>query len=413
MTTVATPNSRALEPDFDPWDPKHLPDPYAVYALMREREPMHWNERRGLWFATKYDDVMPILKDHARLSTAVYHIQKPHMEKAPADGDRYQAFKGSTMITVEPPEQKRLRRGVAPAFSARSMQRLSGRIEAIAEDLLDGLDGRDGMDVIEDYAYPLPILAIAELLGIPPEDQATFMNIVTGDRDANALDPSATEEILAQAAENGRRLGELVRQVIAKKRVEPGEDLISAMIATQEAEELTLGEMTDTVHLMMEAGHITTVNLIGNGLDLLLDRPEDLMRLRREPDLMPAAVDECLRYVGPVHFTGRTALEDLEVGGHLVRKGECIIALLPGANRDPDAFPDPESFIVDRAPNRHLALGIGAHVCIGAALARIETQIAFRKLLDRFPDLHRAGEPHWNTSFEMRGRTTLPVAFGP
>jgi hypothetical protein len=371
---------------------------------------VHWNERRQLWFITRYADVMPVLKDHARLSTAVYHIEKPHMEQKPADGDRYQAFKGSTMITTEPPEQKRLRRGAVPAFSARAMQRLGGRIEAIADELLDRLDGRDRFDVLEAFAYPLPILAIGELLGIPPEDTETFMDIATADKSANALDPRATELVLQRAAENGRRLGELVEHVIAKKRREPGEDLISAMVAAQEADHLTLGEMTDTVHLMMEAGHVTTVNLIGNGLDVLLDRLDDLARLRREPELMPAAVDECLRYVGPVHFTGRTALEDVEVGGKTLAKGECIITLLPGANRDPEAFPDPEAFVIDRTPNRNLALGIGAHVCIGAALAKIETQIAFRKLLDRYPDLRRDGQPEWNTSFEMRGRTTLPVA---
>jgi cytochrome P450 len=411
MTTAVSPDAAGLEPGFDPWNPAHLDDPYAVYRRMREVDPVHWNEPRGLWFITRYDDVLPVLKDHGRLSTAVYHIEKPHMEQPPADGDRYQPFKGSTMVTTEPPEQKRLRRGAVPAFSARAMQRIAPRIEAIADDLLEGLEGHAGMDVITEFAYPLPILAIAELLGIPDEDRKTFLEIATADQAANPIDPQATEEVLAQAAENGRRLGVLVRQVIEKKRREPGEDLISAMIAAQEADHLTIGEMLDTVHLMMEAGHITTVNLIGNGLDVLLDRPADLERLRLEPDLMPSAVDECLRYVGPVHFTGRTALEDVEVGGKPIRKGECIITLLPGANRDPGMFPDPEEFVIDRAPNRHLAFGIGAHVCIGAALARLETQIAFRKLLDRFPGIHRAGEPRWNTSFEMRGRSTLPAAF--
>lgn len=411
MQQTPTIDLDVLADDFDPWNPSFIGDPYAVYRAMRTQDPVHWNRRRGLWFLTRYDDVMPALKDHKRLSTAVFHIEKPHMEQRPADGKRYQAFKGPTMVTTEPPEQSRLRRGAAPAFSARAMERLGHRLEQIADELLDELVPRGSADILADFAYPFPIRAIAELLGIPADEQATFLALATGEKGSPGHDPRATKEALERAEQHGQQLRALVERVIARKRVEPGEDLISTMIAHEQDAKITLSEMTDTVHLMMEAGHITTVNLIGNGLDVLLDRPETLDRMRRDPELIPAAVEECLRYVGPVQFTGRTALEDLEIDGHKIAAGECLITLLPAANRDPAAFGDPETFDIDRPRHRNLALGIGAHVCIGAALARIETQIAFRKILERLPQLERNGESDWGSSFELRGRTALPVRF--
>ncbi|MBV6762899.1 cytochrome P450 [Rhodococcus opacus] len=412
MTDILSSEVGTLPSGFDPWDPAHVDDPIAVYTMMRETEPMHWNAKRRLWFATRFDDVALVLRDHENFSSAQYNIDKPHMTERPVDGDRYQAFKGPTMVTTEPPEQRRLRRGSAPAFSTRGLDRLADRIREIADRLLDRVEGDEGMDAIADFAYPLPVYAIAELLGVPREDQDEFLELALADRGSPAHDPHASKETLERTAAHGRRLREFVEDVIEKKRRLPGEDLISALLTSQREDGLAHAEMIDTIHLMMEAGHITTVNLIGNGLDVLLDRPEDMEAIRNDPGLAPPAVQECLRYVGPVQFTGRTAIRDTVVGGSLVKAGESVIPLIPAANRDPLQFTDPEEFRIDRRPNRHLALGIGVHVCIGASLARVETEIAFTRLLTRFPHLRRAGETAWNTSFELRGRTTLPVAFG-
>ncbi|MFT4081139.1 MAG: cytochrome P450 [Nocardioides sp.] len=398
-------------PDFDPWDPRYLIDLAALYAELREREPVHWNERRGLWFVTRYDDVASVLGDRERFSCAQYNIDKPHMVTRKEEGARYQPWSGPTMVTTEPPEQTRLRRGSARAFSVPGLQRLTGRVEAIADRLLDRLDGAASMDVIADFAYPLPVYAIAELLGVPEVDQERFLALALADREDPGHDPNATPEMLAVAASHGEELRAFVEEIIARKRLDPGEDLISALIASQQADGLTASETLDTVHLMMEAGHITTVNLIGNGLDLLLDHPDQWSRLRDEPELMASAVKECLRLVGPVQFTGRTAKVDVEIDGQLIRAGEAVIPLIPAANRDPRQFEDPDVFDVARNPTRHLGFGVGVHVCIGQSLARLETQIAFARLLERTPDLRRSGDVTWNTSFELRGLTTLPVAW--
>ena len=411
MTETLQTRADLLGSDFDPWDSRHLDDPYASYAIMRERQPMHWNEKRGLWFATRFHDVAEVLKDHEHFSSAQYNIDKPHMTERPVDGERYQAFKGTTMVTAEPPEHSRLRRGSALAFSPRALKRLQDRIEVIADRLLDRVADQGGMDAIADYAYPLPVYAIAELLGVPAGDQDRFMALALADKGSPAHDPSATRDVLERSAAHGAMLRALVGEIVEKKRSRPGEDLISALVVSQRDDGLTQAEAIDTIHLMMEAGHITTVNLIGNGLDVLVDRPADTRRLREQPGLMPLAVKECLRYVGPVQFTGRTAIKETTLGGQVIRRGEAVIPILPAANRDPRQFPDAEKFQIDREPNRQLALGIGIHVCIGAALARLETEIAFSKLLARFPGLRRSGQAQWNSSFELRGRTVLPVAF--
>lgn len=412
MPSTTSPRIDITAAGFDPWDPRHAADPYPVYAAMLEQQPVHYNDERGLWFAARFDDVSWILKDHERLSTAVFHIDKPHMREPPADGERYQGFKDATMITVEPPEQKRLRRGAAPSFSAKAMRQMAHAVERIADDLLDGLAEREHFDLVDDFAYPLPIRAIAVLLGIPDRELEEFIALATEEKGASKNDPNATAETLAHAEQVGARLGDLVRRVIAIKRRDPQDDLVTTMVRAEQAGEMTEAEIVAAVHLMMEAGHTTTVNLIANGVDALLDRPDQLRRLREDPSLIDTATEELVRFAGPVHFTGRTALEDVEVDGHLVRRGETIIAMLAAANRDPAVFDDPHELRVDRPRSRNLAFGIGAHVCIGAALARMETNVALRKLNERFPTLERAGATGWNGSFEIWGVNALPVRRG-
>jgi cytochrome P450 len=411
MTSART----QLPANFDPWAPGHLGDPFAVYSLMRETDPMHYSEARNLWFCSRYADVNVALKDHQRLSTAVFHLEKPHMRARPADGRGYQGFDGPTVMTTEPPAHTRLRRHLAPGFTPRALQRLRERVTAITNDLLDRIeeDGRNEVDLIEAFAHPLPVHAIAELLGVPSSLRQRFLEITTSAKESEAHNPDASAETLAQAAETGAALAKLVEEIVDEVRGTSAEGLLPTMVEAQSAHDLTLTEIQDAVHLLLEAGHITTVHQIGNSLELLLDRRDMMQTLVASPDLMPSAVEELLRLVGPVHFTGRTAREDVVVGGQELREGECVILLLPAANRDPRQFDDPESLDFRRSPNRHLAFGTGVHVCIGAALARLETAIALQCLLSRFPRLARTGPPNWGTSFELRGLNDLNVALSP
>jgi cytochrome P450 len=342
----------------------------------------------------------------------VFHIDKPHMRERPADGRRYQGFEGPTVMTTEPPAHTRLRRHLAPGFTPRALQRLRERVTAITDDLLDRIeeDARDEVDLIETFAHPLPVHAIAELLGVPSSLRQRFLEITTSANETEAHNPDASAETLAKAAETGAALASLVEGIVDEIRGTSAEGLLPTMVEAQSAHELTLAEIQDAVHLLLEAGHITTVHQIGNSLELLLERRDMLETLIATPALMEDAVEELLRLAGPVHFTGRTAREDVVVGGQPIKKGECVILLLPAANRDPRQFGDPESLDFRRSPNRHLAFGAGVHVCIGAALARLETAIALRRLLSRYPRLVRTGPPNWGTSFELRGLNDLNVA---
>ncbi len=403
-----------LSEGFDPWDTSHLDDPLAVYERMREVAPMYWHPERGLWFATRFADVLPILKDHQRFGSALFHQNRPQ-DKLAADRDDSSsvvtASFGGTMMLSEPPEHTRLRKLQVRAFSARAMKRMHAEIEAIADELLDRVEGQDGMDAMADYAAPLPIIVISRLLGVPAEHEQEFLRLsVLGHAGADPL--ASPEEVEACVRARGE-LATLVAEIIEEKRSNLGEDLISTLItAEDEGEMMRPEELVPAVVLMMEAGHLTTVHLIGNGLELFLDDPSLIARVNADPELVRPAVEECLRYAGPVHFIGRTVLEDVEIGGQTLRAGQNVVCLLAAANRDPEQFDDPGTFRIDRTPNRHLAFGQGIHVCIGSALARVEAQVAFAKLFARHPGMRRAAPPGPPaTTFELRGLDRLPVLF--
>jgi cytochrome P450 len=388
--------------EFNPFDPAVVADPYPYYRRMREQDPVHRNDSVRAWFLTRHADVCELLRD----------------ERFSSDGTRGERYvppppgrgrPGRSMLVVDPPDHTRLRNLVSKVFTPRMVERLRPRIESITADLVDRLaSGPSRADLIEQFAYPLPVIVIAEMLGVPARDRAQFQEwsavVVRG------LDPfldSATQEAVFDARD---ALIGYLRGIIAARRREPAEDLITGMIAAQEAGDfLSEGELVAMCNLLLVAGHETTVNLIGGGTLALLRNPDQHERLRRQPALARTAVEELLRYAPPVQWTGRVATEELELGGRRIAPRQSVVGILAAANRDPEVFADPDMLDLGRDPNPHVGFGRGIHFCLGAPLARLEAQIALPLLLERFPDLRLAGEPEPRPTWNLRGLARLPV----
>src|SRR5215831_14496349 len=388
--------------EFNPFDPAVVADPYPYYRLMRERDPVHRNNSIRAWFLTRHADVDELLRDD-RFSSDGTRGER-YVPPPPGRGRP-----GRSMLVVDPPDHTRLRNLVSKAFTPRMVERLRPRIEAIAADLVDRLADESRADLISRFAYPLPVIVIAEMLGVPARDRAQFQEwsavVVRG------LDPvldSATQEAVFDARD---ALVAYIRGIIGERRREPADDLITAMIAAREKGDLfSEGELVAMCNLLLIAGHETTVNLIGGGVLALLRNPDQLDRLRREPALATTAVEELLRYAPPVQWTGRVATEELELGGRRIAPRQSVVGILAAANRDPEVFDDPDRLDIGRDPNPHVAFGRGIHFCLGAPLARLEAAVAMPMLVARFPDLRLAGEPEPRPTWNLRGLARLPVA---
>ena len=390
--------------EFNPFDPAVMADPYPYYRLMREQDPVHRNESVRAWFLTRHAEVSELLRDDRFSSDGT--LSERYVE--PPSG---RARPRRSMLVVDPPDHTRLRNLVSKAFTPRMVEQLRPRIESITADLVDGLERRAEADLIGQFAYPLPVIVIAEMLGVPAQDRQRFQEwsaiAVRG------LDPyldSETQEAVFDARD--AQLAYL-RGIIAERRRAPAGDLITAMIAARETGDfLNEGELVAMCNLLLVAGHETTVNLIGNGTLALLRNPDQLDRLRRDPALARTAVEELLRYAAPVQWTGRVALEELELGGRRIGVHQSVVGILAAANRDPAVFEEPERLDIARDPNPHVGLGRGIHFCLGAPLARLEAQVALPMLLERFPDLRLAGKPEPRPTWNLRGLARLPVALG-
>ncbi|MCA2217959.1 cytochrome P450 family protein [Jidongwangia harbinensis] len=387
-------------------DPQFQANPHPVYAEWRRTDPVRWVRLpSGLdaWVVTRYEDARRALSD-PRLSKSL-PVGAPRSSALSAD---IGGAVSRHMLASDPPDHTRLRRLVSAAFTARRVEALRPRIEEIADGLLDAMSGRDRVDLIDAFAFPLPIQVICELLGIPAADQDSFRAwstiIVTGSQSGDRL-PGAMRAMVAY-----------IRGLIADRRAHPGDDLLTGLIEVRDQQDrLSEDELSSMVFLLLIAGHETTVNLIGNGAFLLLSRRERWDRLRADPALLPGAIEEFLRYDGPVEAaTFRVAAEDLEIGGQAIAAGQPVLVLLLSANHD-DRFPDADEVLLDRAHNPHLGFGHGIHYCLGAPLARLEAQIAFGKLLGRFPELRLAVPAEdlaWRPGLLLRGLRSLPVVPG-
>lgn len=398
-------------PLFNPFSPEFLRNPYPSFELLRENQPL-MKTPLGFWVASRYADVQMILKDR-RFGKGFEERMKMRNGDDVFDNPVYANMR-TWMLVQDPPDHSRLRGLVSKAFTARRIEGLRPQIQTLVDELLDRVAPRGRMDFIRDFAYPLPVNVICDMLGIPPEDRSHFEfgSKISG----RLIDPTpVSAEELQEIGDGFSRQEAYFRDLFARRRAEPQDDLTTVLVQAEEAgERLTEAELVGNVILLFGAGHETTVNLLGNGLFALLQNPEEYVKLRDNPDLVPGAIEEMLRFDSSVQMTGRTAMEDVEVNGITIPKGDHIINLLGSANRDGAAFDAPESFRVDRKDVRPMSFGGGIHFCLGAQLARVEADIAFRSLLARLPDLRleKPDEPDWRPTFTLRGLTGLPVAWG-
>lgn len=398
-------------PLFNPFSPEFLRNPYPSFELLRENQPL-MKTPLGFWVASRYADVQMILKDR-RFGKGFEERMKMRNGDDVFDNPVYANMR-TWMLVQDPPDHSRLRGLVSKAFTARRIEGLRPQIQTLVDELLDRVAPRGRMDFIRDFAYPLPVNVICDMLGIPPEDRSHFEfgSKISG----RLIDPTpVSAEELQEIGDGFSRQEAYFRDLFARRRAEPQDDLTTVLVQAEEAgERLTEAELVGNVILLFGAGHETTVNLLGNGLFALLQNPKEYTKLRDNPDLVPGAIEEMLRFDSSVQMTGRTAMEDVEVNGVTIPKGDHIINLLGSANRDGAAFDAPESFRVDRKDVRPMSFGGGIHFCLGAQLARVEADIAFRSLLARLPDLRleKPDEPDWRPTFTLRGLTGLPVAWG-
>lgn len=398
-------------PLFNPFSPEFLRNPYPSFELLRENQPL-MKTPLGFWVASRYADVQMILKDR-RFGKGFEERMKMRNGDDVFDNPVYANMR-TWMLVQDPPDHSRLRGLVSKAFTARRIEGLRPQIQTLVDELLDRVAPQGRMDFIRDFAYPLPVNVICDMLGIPPEDRSHFQfgSKISG----RLIDPTpVSAEELQEIGDGFSRQEAYFRDLFARRRAEPQDDLTTVLVQAEEAgERLTEAELVGNVILLFGAGHETTVNLLGNGLLALLQNPDEYAKLRDNPDLVPGAIEEMLRFDSSVQMTGRTAMEDIEVNGVTIPKGDHIINLLGSANRDGAAFDAPESFRVDRKDVRPMSFGGGIHFCLGAQLARVEADIAFRSLLARLPDLRleKPDEPDWRPTFTLRGLTGLPVAWG-
>jgi pimeloyl-[acyl-carrier protein] synthase len=392
---------------FNPMAPEFVEDPYPTYRRLREEDPVHQSPL-GFWVLTRYEDVVSSLRDIRMVKEPIAAFVAARFGlPAPPTG------MGLSMLDRDPPDHTRLRGLVSKAFTPRVIEQLRPHIQGIVNRLLDKVEGEPGMDLIEQFAYPLPVIVICEMLGVPVADHERFkgwgLDIARG-LDAILLPPDSP---VAERSMHARHaLAAYFRELIAERRAAPRDDMLSGLIAAEEAgDKLTEDELLATCILLLVAGHETTVNLIGNGTLALLRHPEQRKRLQEDPGLITTAVEELLRFDGPVQRTARIPSEDVTFGGKTIGKGEMVMPFIGAADRDPRQFPDPDRLDLGRTDNRHIAFGWGIHFCIGAPLARVEGQIAINTLLKRQPKLALAATPQHRQSLTLRGLTTLPVAF--
>jgi cytochrome P450 len=386
-------------------------DPYPFYRLLRQAGPVTWLPPFQAWAVTGYEEVLAVLRDHGRFSSERGRARNRLAEQI-EDMQRQVGplARTQTMLNADPPAHTRMRNLVNKAFTPRAVEEMRPRIEAITEQLLDEAPEPGRLDVMADLANALPVIVIAEMLGVDPADRKQFK--AWSDGIAGSVGSASLDETrMARVRESSASLGEYFHRVIEERRREPRNDLVSRLIAAEEQGDLlSADELLATCILLLVAGNETTTNLIGNGALALMRNRDQMRLLASDPSLIVTAVEELLRFDSPVQATSRVALRDARIGGQEVKEGDLIITFLGAANRDPAQFPDPDTLDVTRRENRHLSFGQGIHYCVGAPLARAEAQTAINALLRRFPDAEPEVEkPAFKPSFILRGLESLPI----
>lgn len=404
-------------------------NPYPFYEQLREQDPIHWDAELGFWVLTRYDDIASLYNDE-RFSRAqglmrnFERLSEPHQRIAQPV---YHSF-SKTVFYSDPPYHTRLRALMNHAFTPRYVDRLRPYIQQTVDQLLDSRQSE--MDIIQDLAYPLPVMVIAELIGLPASDRPKFKAWSDDLFAILGTVKNKPQHLLERASQSLGEMTVYIKDLANKRRADLGEDLLSVLLSVSDdgscpvphhsqgrltrpasaASALTEEELVANVNILLSTGHETTTHLIGNGVLALLQHPDQLQLLKQKPALMASAVDEILRYDNPVQITYRSAIEDAELNGRLVRKGDLVNTIIGSANRDPDRFIEPHSFNITRSEGRHLGFGLGIHYCIGAPLVKLEAEIAFEALLRRYPNLRLKSEIlEWQEQPIFRGLKELRV----
>ncbi|MFJ5832200.1 cytochrome P450 [Streptomyces sp. NPDC093089] len=404
-------------PELFTWE--FASDPYPAYAWLREHAPVHRTTLPSgveAWLVTRYADARQALADQRLSKNPAHHDESPHAKgKTGIPGER-KAELMTHLLNIDPPDHTRLRRLVSKAFTPRRVAEFAPRVQELTDRLIDSFAERGSADLIHEFAFPLPIYAICDLLGVPPEDQDDF-------RDWAGMMIRHGGGPRGGVARSVKKMRGYLAELIHRKREESGEDLISGLIkASDHGEHLTENEAAAMAFIILFAGFETTVNLIGNGVYQLLRHPGQREGLQAslaagEQGLLETGVEELLRFDGPVEMaTWRYATRALTIGGQEIPAGDPVLVVLAAANRDPARFAGPDVLDLTRRDNQHLGYGHGIHYCLGAPLARLEGQTALATLLTRLPDLRLAVDPdelRWRGGLIMRGLRTLPVEFSP
>lgn len=387
-------------------------NPFPFYARLRAEAPVFpvTLKRYGRgWLITRYDDVLAVLKDERFAKDPQNAMTPEQFKKAPHMPAMFKAFSRS-MLSLDDPDHARLRALVHKAFTPRRIEQMREQVELVVNELLDKIEPEGHMDLIADYALPLPLIMIGRILGIPARDNQKFhrwtRTFLSAPSNPNPL-------VLIPSL---MRFMRYLRKQIKERQAHPQDDLITGLVQAREGSDLfSEDEMISMIFLLLSAGHETTVNLIGSGMLALLEHPEQMQKLRDEPDLGKTAIEELVRFVCPAETaTERYAREDIPIAGTTIPRGELVLAVVGSANRDPNYFENPEMIDITRANNRHLAFGQGIHYCLGAPLARLEAQVAIPILLQRLPRIHLTTQPEelrWRGGLILRGLEALPVAF--
>ena len=401
-------------PLFDPFDAAFRADPYPFYDRLRETEPVHVSEF-GFTVLTRYDDVARTLRGAEFARDIEAHTPVPTDPLRLRRRERFQRRReegraAKTILNLDPPDHTRLRRLVTLAFTPTSIERLRPRVQQLVDDVLDVAAERGSIELVDELAFTVPFRVISDLLALPTDrsdDVREWSQCLTA-----SLEPTADEATLDASEAAATQMSDYLRDVVEHRRRHLGDDMLSALLQAEEAgDRLSMPELLSFVTLLYVAGHETTVNLIGNGTLALLKHPDELRRWAADPSLDATAVDELLRYDGPVQQTVRVPTQTVQIGDVTVEPGTLVMTVLGAANHDPAVFDDPHVLRLDRPnSNRHLAFAAGVHYCLGASLAKLEAQVAIGTLIRRFPDVALDGTPTWRDRLTIRGVDHLPLA---
>ncbi|WP_328439463.1 cytochrome P450 [Streptomyces sp. NBC_00444] len=398
---------------FAPWDPAFLADPYPAYAELRARGRVIRYDPTDQWLVPHHADVSALLRDRRLGRTYQHRFTHEDFGRTapPPEHEPFHVLNDHGMLDLEPPDHTRIRRLVSKAFTPRTVEQLKPYVANLAGELVDALVERGGGDLLADVAEPLPVAVIAEMLGIPESDRAPLRPWSADICGMYELNPS--QETAAKAVRASVEFTEYLRELIAARRKEPRDDLISGLIeAHDEGDRLTEQEMISTAVLLLNAGHEATVNATVNGWWALFRNPGQLAALRADHSLVPTAVEELMRYDTPLQLFERWVLDEIEIDGTTIPRGAEIAMLFGSANHDPEVFRNPDRLDLTRKDNPHISFSAGIHYCIGAPLARIELAASMRALLEKAPTLSLAAEPKRKPNFVIRGLEGLSVEVG-